>query len=344
MLLGTTMSAKSAASRGCSIQFASDLHLEGVFGRRREPPVDLIIPAAKYLVLAGDICTLTPDVLPPYTAWLRRVAADFERVFVLAGNHEYYGVSLAEGRAALALACAGDPRITFLDRTRVELEDGVVLLGCTLWSHVPKYAESAVLGLLNDYRVIRPAADAVEATRGGSSGSDTSPVAAAVATAAISAAGEAATAKDPRAAAARLKGPLLARAIHAELTAEHDTDVGWLSAEVQRATRLGQRVVIATHHAPTFQGTSAPQFATPLWNPSNAGFASNLEHLFATFGAVGSLTGEAAAVGGDRKAINSNVRAWIYGHTHFNCDNVIHGTVSVWQFIILLCIFNLFSP
>lgn len=203
--------ASGPAETPCLIQFASDLHLEGVLDRKRDAPVDLIKPSAKYLVLAGDICTLTPDVLPRYTAWLRRVAEGFTKVFVLAGNHEYYGTSLAEGRAALAAVCASDPRIVHLDRTRVELEEGVVLLGCTLWSHIPRHAETGVLSLLNDYRVIRPAADADGAApRFGSKAS-------------------------------------LARAIHAELSAEHDEDLGWLTQEISRAEKRGERVVVATH-------------------------------------------------------------------------------------------------
>jgi hypothetical protein len=300
-LFAVMASESSAVAPPCLIQFASDLHLEGLFGRKREAPLDIIIPSAKYLVLAGDICTLTPDVIAQYFAWLSRIAEGFTRVFVLAGNHEYYGTSLAEGRATLASVCASDPRIVHLDRTRIELEEGIVLLGCTLWSHIPRHAESSVLGLLNDYRVIRPATGDLHSTprRFGCSAG-------------------------------------LARAIHAELSAEHDADLGWLTDEIGRAAKRGQRVIVATHHAPAAQGTSAPQFSTPLWNPTNAGFATSLEHLFALFGTVATLTGEAdlpappsSAKGSGiaRVSPNSTVRAWIFGHTHFNCDNTIFGTV-----------------
>lgn len=90
--------------------------------------------------------------------------------------------------------------------------------------------------------------------------------------------------------------------------------------------------------APTAQGTSAPQFSTPLWNPTNAGFASSLEYLFTLYGTAGTLSGEAGATAAPspaasgsvaRLARNSNVRVWIFGHTHFNCDNTILGTVRI---------------
>ena len=217
----------------CSIQFASDLHLEGVFGSGSEPPEDLIVPSAMYLVLAGDICTLTSDMIPRYKAWLRRIAEGFEKVFVLAGNHEFYGVSLEEGRAALSEICASDPRLFFLDRTRVCLQGDVVLLGCTLWSHVPRHAEAKVLGLLNDYRVIKPAA-ATDAR--------VSPIEDAKR-----------AARDRMASRGGTGLPSLVRSIHAELSAEYDRDLGWLTEEIALASRLPVRVVVATHHAPTFQ-------------------------------------------------------------------------------------------
>jgi hypothetical protein len=131
-----------------TLQFASDLHLEGVFSKGRSPPADLIVPAAKYLALAGDICTLTGDMLPAYGAWLRSIAERFSRVYVLAGNHEFYGVSMAEGHAALQTLCALSPKLKYMNCTRDDV-DGVTILGCTLWSHIHK---CVVRGSADDYR------------------------------------------------------------------------------------------------------------------------------------------------------------------------------------------------
>ncbi len=120
-----------------TLQIASDLHLEGVFSMGRTPPADLIIPSAKYLALVGDICTLTEGILPAFTEWLQKIAEDFTRVYVLAGNHEFYGVSLAEGHAALKTACSSSPKLFYMNCSR-DTVDGVIILGCTLWSHVHK--------------------------------------------------------------------------------------------------------------------------------------------------------------------------------------------------------------
>ena len=92
------------------------------------------------------------------------------------------------------------------------------------------------------------------------------------------------------------------------------------------------------------QGTSAPHFSTPLWNHANSGFATNLEHLFASFGVTAEASaGVPIAAGGSSSAsegrpqFNSTVRAWIYGHTHYNCDNIIHGTVCCsWCSVVLV--------
>lgn len=283
------------------------------------PPSDLIVPTATHLALAGDICTLTADMLPKYSAWLQQVARDFTRVYVLAGNHEYYGVSVSEGNRALEAICALDPKLLFMSCTRDNIGD-VLVLGCTLWSHVHKHAEASVLRHLNDYRLIKP------------SGSYSASSAAA--------------------------------AVLLELSAEHDKHVGWLTDEIAAATRANRRVIVLTHHAPTFLGTSAPQFATPLWDVKNCAFATNLEHLFASFGCEGTLTPAALSIpaqaqtGGvstaveDRSSsavailgaassasaplaadlrlsVNSTVCAWISGHTHHNCSHVVHGTLIV---------------
>ena len=68
--------------------------------------------------------------------------------------------------------------------------------------------------------------------------------------------------------------------------------------------------------------------------------------MFATYGCEGtlcptraadSLATELASAGGvntaagteERLAVNSTVRAWVSGHTHYNCSHVVHGTLIV---------------
>jgi hypothetical protein len=71
----------------------------------------------------------------------------------------------------------------------------------------------------------------------------------------------------------------------------HRQTVAWLAHEIGQAPG---KIVVLTHHAPTFEGTSAPYFEG---RPTTHGFASDLTQLF-----------------------RPQLRLWGFGHTHFNTD------------------------
>lgn len=144
------------------------------------------------------------------------------------------------------------------------------------------------------------------------------------------------------------------------LDSEHASDLAYIVRQAEASTERGEGAcIVVTHHAPTFHGTSAPRFRTPLHNPTNHGFATDLAYLFARYGcddthtraaaassagagagagaaavavAGGGSSGSgarataAAAAAAGAPAYNSNVRLWVYGHTHFNCDQTLYGT------------------
>ena len=99
------------------INVVSDLHLT---------VAPLAIPGndADVVVLAGDIARPREAI-----AWASRIA---KPVFYVAGNHEFYGRSIAGTIAELKTLCAGSS-IRFLDCDEVTL-DGVRFLGTTLWT------------------------------------------------------------------------------------------------------------------------------------------------------------------------------------------------------------------
>jgi Icc-related predicted phosphoesterase len=77
--------------------------------------------------------------------------ARWPRTLLVAGNHEYYsrrGFRL-EYVARVLRQLAAEVGVTFLDRDRVEI-DGVVFLGCTLWSKT-SYRDFAAM---NDSRLV----------------------------------------------------------------------------------------------------------------------------------------------------------------------------------------------
>mmetsp|Transcript_34229 Transcript_34229/g.78443 ORF Transcript_34229/g.78443 Transcript_34229/m.78443 type:complete len:198 (+) Transcript_34229:91-684(+) len=124
------------------IQLASDLHLEFMRGQR--PSLDAVLtPAAPILALLGDIHVLgKADHAAAYESFVAEAARRFERVLLLAGNHEFYSdprapVAHAKIIAKLhAIAQRCGNHVTFLHDAAVEL-DGVRVFGSTLWAHLP---------------------------------------------------------------------------------------------------------------------------------------------------------------------------------------------------------------
>lgn len=109
---------------------------------------------AEVMCLCGDIgWPLNKDGAPSqrYRELLTMFRARWPRTLLVAGNHEYYsrrGFSLEYVTSTLR-QLAAEVGITFLERERVEI-DGVVFLGCTLWSKT-SYRDFAAM---NDSRLV----------------------------------------------------------------------------------------------------------------------------------------------------------------------------------------------
>lgn len=118
-----------------SFQYISDLHLE-VGQRYKSFAVPKIAP---YLILAGDIGRLRD-----YGGLLASLAvqcAQFDRVFLVLGNHEFYGISRENGLQA-SKSLKVEPqllgKLSILNRKRVDINRRVSILGCTLHSYILK--------------------------------------------------------------------------------------------------------------------------------------------------------------------------------------------------------------
>lgn len=235
------------------IQFCSDLHLElpletTRFGEhlleclataelpREQSICDAILagnvlPTARssnstYLALLGDVFDAAKIRNGAYHDFLLKQCHGFKAVFVVAGNHEFYGGEYNSIRVALADLCRsvtkalnGTPVVHFMDCVGVDLPDSDIrLLGCTLWSHVPDFSSDDVAMCLNDYRVISVSSDLV-----------------------------------PR-----------RKATVDDTNAWHKREVEWLMGELQQAESSGRRCVVLTHHAPSFHSTCAPEHKESL--------------------------------------------------------------------------------
>lgn len=137
----------------CCFQYASDLHLEFRSERQVAALIDSLQRHAPYLVLAGDV---GDPFRPSYALLLTAAASRFDRVFLIAGNHEFYGTSLGEAAARIREVVSALPNVHFLDNeafTHPSLP--VHVFGGTMWSHVTDEEQTSVEAILNDYARIR---------------------------------------------------------------------------------------------------------------------------------------------------------------------------------------------
>jgi len=139
------------------LQLMSDLHIEFLRGETTRE----ITPRAPYLGLLGDIGVLSEKQFSKYKKFLLEQTTKFEKVFVLLGNHEYYGSSVDLVQERVKEACGQHPNLILMQKTSL-LVDGVRLLGTTLWSKVPQERIRDVTHGLNDYAQIK----VVETTTG----------------------------------------------------------------------------------------------------------------------------------------------------------------------------------
>jgi len=113
------------------LQYVSDLHLERGFKRS-------IKPRKPFLLLGGDIGYPKQE---NYKNFLLDISADFDKVFILSGNHEYdkfKDVNIIDNE--IENICAARNNLFFLQKKTHTLCDkyNIEIAGCTLWSSFPK--------------------------------------------------------------------------------------------------------------------------------------------------------------------------------------------------------------
>ncbi len=142
------------------VQYVSDIHLEFHDKQNKGAlsPEMFIKPSAPYLALVGDIGI--PE-LASYKVFLQWCSQNWKKVFLVAGNHEYYNVrcpvktDMATKKEQIRQICEGLPNVHFLDCDSVSLpEYNVRVLGCTLWSDIPDEIKQKALLSMNDARQI----------------------------------------------------------------------------------------------------------------------------------------------------------------------------------------------
>lgn len=142
------------------IYYLSDLHLE----HKQCDDFSFIIPTldksvgfchnqTNILILAGDIGNPMKE---SYWKFLQCVSKIFCFVFLVTGNHEYYGSSI-ETIDKLIMKGINELKlfnVNFMNNRVIHFEN-VKFIGTTLWTHIPKEKEEIIRNYMNDYRLIQ---------------------------------------------------------------------------------------------------------------------------------------------------------------------------------------------
>jgi hypothetical protein len=138
------------------IQYVSDLHLE--FYEKLTFPC-LLRPVAPYLALAGDI---GQPRHPLFAEFLDYASKRWEKVFYVAGNHEYYTTPDKKDCMFAIQATIQDqvnkhPNVHFLHHDNPSYylyKENVAIIGSTLWSYIPPALQIRAASGMNDYQKI----------------------------------------------------------------------------------------------------------------------------------------------------------------------------------------------
>ena len=128
--------------KNISIQVYSDFHMEFM------NQIPQILPTAKYLFLAGDICQLNH---PLFFKFLDYCSPLWEKIFYTPGNHEFYSGKKNYNEIDFEYDLKIKEKyknIFYLNRNSVQLNDEIDVYGCVFWTN--SYHNS-----LNDYREIK---------------------------------------------------------------------------------------------------------------------------------------------------------------------------------------------
>jgi predicted phosphohydrolase len=132
-----------------TFQYCSDLHLE--FSENRQHLVNNPLkPKAPVLILAGDIVSL--NSLNKADEFLNFVSGEFEQVYWVPGNHEYY-----RSDVSLYLSPLNEkirPNVSLVNNAVLTIA-GVRIIFSTLWAHIPLSHEKSIRRGINDFALIK---------------------------------------------------------------------------------------------------------------------------------------------------------------------------------------------
>ena len=124
----------------------SDIHLEFIPNLNRFDSTF----TGENLLLCGDIGKPHSKI---FSVFLDHCSSKFDRVFIICGNHEYYGHTMNNIEMEMDRIKEKYPNVYYLNTSSLEFED-FIIAGTTLWSNIPSSIYDEISKAVNDYRYI----------------------------------------------------------------------------------------------------------------------------------------------------------------------------------------------
>jgi DNA repair exonuclease SbcCD nuclease subunit len=137
-----------------AFQYFSDVHTEQYKSADRAKFENEIIPMAPYLILAGDIGDPSSQ---EYIDFLSMLSPKYKYIFLISGNHEYYGRGIDETHELIRnrLLHPPLPNIIYLQNEVFHIPGtDITVFGATFWSYIKPEEETSVKTFIMDYRRI----------------------------------------------------------------------------------------------------------------------------------------------------------------------------------------------
>ena len=138
------------------IQYISDLHLDNP-DNLRFFQTNRIVPQADILVLAGDVIPLKD--LGLVEGFLDNLSEDFDRVYWVPGNHEYYGLDYNIYRSNFFQSIRDN---VFIVNNKSILVNDVELIFSTLWSEISLEDRWHSQIYINDFKFVKFNTEAID--------------------------------------------------------------------------------------------------------------------------------------------------------------------------------------
>jgi len=132
------------------IQYCSDLHLEfpeNQYYLERNP----ILPAGDILVMCGDILPLCYRNKAQYSSFFDRLSKDFDTVYWVPGNHEYYYSDIVSFPFEMNEALRDN---VYIVNNIALVESDVRFIFSTLWTNIDVYSANEIEQRLPDFKEI----------------------------------------------------------------------------------------------------------------------------------------------------------------------------------------------